>query len=66
MSPNQRLERPARRGLWRAAHPSPLDDPSLNREMLEHIPDPSVAKDLEESDRTRRHVIKEMLQRYGQ
>jgi hypothetical protein len=50
---------------YRREHPSPLDDPSLKREMLEQM-DPSVVKDLEEGDRSRRQAIKEMLQKYGQ
>ena len=54
-----------RLAIYRKEHPSPLDDPSLNRQMLEHM-DPSVAKDLEEGDRSRRQAIKEMLQKYGQ
>jgi hypothetical protein len=55
-----------RLAIYRKEHPSPLDDPSLNREMLEHMPDPSVVNDLEEGDRSRRQAIKEMLQKYGQ
>jgi hypothetical protein len=55
-----------RLAIYRKEHPSPLDDRRLNQEMLEHVPDPAVIKDLEEGDRTRRQVIKEMLQKYGQ
>jgi hypothetical protein len=55
-----------RLAIYRKEHPSPLEDPKLNQEMLEHIPDPSVVKNMEEGDRAKRQAIKEMLQKYAQ
>jgi hypothetical protein len=53
---------------YRKAHPSPLDDPSLNQQMIAHIQDqdPSAAHALEEGDRLRRQAIQEVLHKYGQ
>ena len=57
-----------RLATYRKAHPSPLDDPSLNQQMIAHIrdQDPSMARELEEGARIRRQAIQEVLRKYGQ
>jgi hypothetical protein len=53
---------------YRKVHPSPLDDPGLNQQMIGRIQeqDPSMATELEEGERMRREAIQEVLRKYGQ
>lgn len=57
-----------RLAVYRKEHPSPLEDPSLNQQLLDNARklDPAIAKDLEDSGREHRRIVQEMLERYGQ
>ena len=53
---------------YRKEHPSPLDDPSLTQQTIQHIreQDPAMAQEMQEGDSLRRQRIQELLKKYGQ
>jgi len=57
-----------RLATYRKNQPSPLEDPTLNQQLLDNAKkaDPAFAKDLEAAGRQQRLILQEMLQKYGQ